>query len=185
MHEPPPTATNPPHSPVAATRASVISSTRWTPSCWRSQPSSSTAPAPNLIGGAPQVKTVSVLSSTMSAPLPTGVTLRSRSLAVKCHICSGVLHSSFQVGEFSTRPVEDAPVAWRVPAGAATNLAMGTDVRRGTALEQLPANTPGYRRVLRLHAIVLAPDGPEGTAVCGYEPEPDELRDDRDWESVT
>ncbi|MFD2396947.1 hypothetical protein ACFSVJ_09185 [Prauserella oleivorans] len=46
-------------------------STRWAPSCARSQPISSTAPAPNFSGVAPQVKTVSVRYSVIVVLLAT------------------------------------------------------------------------------------------------------------------
>lgn len=65
---------------------------------------------------------------------------------------------------------------------------MGTPSTLVAALEQLPADERGYRRVLRLHAVLLVADGtsrPSGTALCGYRHRRSELRPDRRWETVT
>jgi hypothetical protein len=58
--------------PVAATPSSVMISTRDSPSWPQSKPISSIAPAPNFSGGAPQVKTVSVMYSVAMAPSSSG-----------------------------------------------------------------------------------------------------------------
>jgi hypothetical protein len=53
------------------------------------------------------------------------------------------------------------------------------------ALEELPPDSRGYRRVLRLHAVALPAGDGELTAMCGYAPRVDELRTDRPWGTVT
>src|ERR1700712_111501 len=82
-------------------------SARSTPSCRRSQPSSSTAPAPNLIGGGPQGKTVSLGISTMTTPLD--------DLRRSCHVAAEVLHQPGHV------PNLDTHVVWRSTRIPATN----------------------------------------------------------------
>jgi hypothetical protein len=62
---------------------------------------------------------------------------------------------------------------------------MSTHPRWVAALERLPTDHRGYRRVLRLHAIERGTDGLEPQAVCGYDYSDDELRSERDWETVT
>lgn len=62
---------------------------------------------------------------------------------------------------------------------------MSTPPRWVAALERLPPDHRGYRRVLRLHAIERQPDGVGSTAVCGYEYSIGELRAERDWKTVT
>ncbi len=62
---------------------------------------------------------------------------------------------------------------------------MNTHARWVAALERLPPDHRGYRRVLRLHAIAQGPDGLQPQAVCGYDYSPDDLRAERDWETVT
>lgn len=53
------------------------------------------------------------------------------------------------------------------------------------ALEQLPADSRGFRRTLRLHAVALHGTHPAPRAACGYEHRAEELRTDRGWETVT
>lgn len=53
------------------------------------------------------------------------------------------------------------------------------------AVEQLPVDSRGFRRVLRLHAVALMESGPAPSSACGYQPADDELRPQRTWSSVT
>jgi hypothetical protein len=59
------------------------------------------------------------------------------------------------------------------------------------ALEQLPPDSRGFRRTLRLHAVAAHAVGSANTAntaphaACGYAYRPDELRPNRRWDSVT
>lgn len=53
------------------------------------------------------------------------------------------------------------------------------------ALEQLPPDSHGFRRTLRLHAVALQDSRAAPQAVCGYRHQAGELRLDRDWETVT
>jgi hypothetical protein len=54
------------------------------------------------------------------------------------------------------------------------------------ALEQLPPDSRGFRRTLRLHAVAMQEAGPAAPrAACGYEYGPQELRFGRAWGTVT
>ena len=59
------------------------------------------------------------------------------------------------------------------------------DAREVAALEQLPSDSRGFRRTLRLHAVTLLDDRPAPASVCGYRYRPEELRAQRRWDSVT
>jgi hypothetical protein len=59
------------------------------------------------------------------------------------------------------------------------------DAAEVAALEQLPVDSRGFRRTLRLHAVTVQADGPGPVSVCGYRYQPDELRAERRWDSVT
>jgi hypothetical protein len=62
---------------------------------------------------------------------------------------------------------------------------MGTYACWVAAVEQLPPDHRGFRRVLRLHAVEVQDDGLAVRAACGYRHGEDELRPDRAWETVT
>lgn len=53
------------------------------------------------------------------------------------------------------------------------------------ALEQLPPDSRGFRRTLRLHAVAFQESQPAPQALCGYQHQPGELRPNRNWETVT
>jgi hypothetical protein len=63
---------------------------------------------------------------------------------------------------------------------------MPADLTRVAAVEELPPDARGSRRVLRLHAVGRnTSGGVEERASCGYRYQPDELRPDRPWATVT
>lgn len=62
---------------------------------------------------------------------------------------------------------------------------MATETTWVAAVEQLPADSRGFRRVLRLHAVAVQAAGAAPRSACGYQHATDELRPDRAWGSVT
>jgi hypothetical protein len=66
-----------------------------------------------------------------------------------------------------------------------TRIPDAADAAEVAALEQLPVDSRGFRRTLRLHAVSLQADGPGPVSVCGYRYQPEELRAQRRWDSVT
>jgi hypothetical protein len=62
---------------------------------------------------------------------------------------------------------------------------MSTNVFWVAAVERLPPDASGFRRVLRLHAVQWRADGPTGRSACGYRFQDDDLRPDRQWNTVT
>lgn len=63
---------------------------------------------------------------------------------------------------------------------------MPADLAWVAALEELPPDARGVRRVMRVHAVGRDDSGvAEPLASCGYRYRPDELRPDRGWTTVT
>jgi hypothetical protein len=100
------------------------------------------------------------------------------------HVAVEVLHQAGHDQKWTSLSY-GGRLTFRLRIPPMTSIPGAADAAEVAALEQLPVDSRGFRRTLRLHAVTVQADGPGPVSVCGYRYRPEELRAERRWDSVT